>query len=323
MAKKRKVKTTFRYYEMPQGMPLIALLGKYPDAMLGGNEPDSFHFHNNMEIGYCYAGNGYMAFTEEKLPYHGDMFTVIPKNFSHKTIFDKKGDERWEYLVVDLDKFLGDMYKSNIQLAEWIAIRANRKVHLAQAEEQREIAFLIKRIFQVMKEQKEFYQEEVKAFLLALLIQIARWNKEETDENDIVPIVSNSTVISPALNYISIAPEKPVKIGELAEMCHISETHFRRVFAECMKMSPVKYINYVRIRRSCEELKRTDAPISVVANRSGFPTLSTFNRNFREIMGVSPQQWRKKSEYYEHKLHGYGSRSENISVAPDTGIIVQ
>ena len=322
MAKKRKVKATFRYYEMPQEMPLIALLGDYQGTMWGGNEPDAFHFHNNMEIGYCHAGNGYMAFAEEKMPYHGDMFTVIPKNFSHKTIFNEREAEKWEYLIIDLDKFLGDMYKNNMQMAEWIAIRANRKVHLAEAGEQAEIAFLIKGIFQAMKEQKEFYQEEIKGLLLALLTQIARWNKEETDKNDIVPIAGSSTVISPALNYISIAPEKPVKIGELAEMCHISETHFRRIFAECMKMSPVKYINHVRIRRSCEELKRTDAPVSVVANRSGFPTLSTFNRNFREIMGISPQQWRKSSEYNEYKLYEYGSQTESIDEAADIEKIV-
>ena len=85
-----------------------------------------------------------------------------------------------------------------------------------------------------------------------------------------------------------------------------------------MKMSPVKYINQVRIRRACDELKRTDEPIASIAARTGFSTLSTFNRNFRHIMGISPQQWRKNPEQYEWKLLEYDiqAAADNTADSP-------
>ena len=97
---------------------------------------------------------------------------------------------------------------------------------------------------------------------------------------------------------------------ELAAMCHISETHLRRVFRDCMQMSPVEYINWVRIRTACGELKRTNDTVGDIAVRCGFSTLSTFNRNFHRIMGISPQQWRKDPEHFEQKLLKYDIKAE-------------
>jgi len=99
-------------------------------------------------------------------------------------------------------------------------------------------------------------------------------------------------------------------VEELAAMCHISETHLRRVFRDCMQMSPVEYINWVRIRTACGELKRTNDTVGDIAVRCGFSTLSTFNRNFHRIMGISPQQWRKAPEHFERTLLNYNIKAE-------------
>lgn len=88
------------------------------------------------------------------------------------------------------------------------------------------------------------------------------------------------------------------------------ETHLRRVFHDCMQMSPVEYINWVRIRTACGELKRTNDTVGDIAVRCGFSTLSTFNRNFHRIMGISPQQWRKDPEHFEQKLLKYDIKAE-------------
>ena len=119
-----------------------------------------------------------------------------------------------------------------------------------------------------------------------------------------------TSLITPAISYISEYCDRPIKVEELAAMCHISETHLRRVFHDCMQMSPVEYINSVRIRTACRELKRTNDTVGDIAVRCGFTTLSTFNRNFHRIMGISPQQWRKDPEHYERELLNYNIKAE-------------
>ena len=318
MNKKRKSQTIYRYYEIPPGSHILALLGD-SWQWTGKTTTDSLHFHNHMEIGYCYQGNGTMVFSDEETAYCGDMFTVIPQNFPHSTNFSENTYSVWEYLIIDVDGFLNAAYRNNPALADKLSRLINRSVHLAKAAEQEQIALLIRQIMEAIRSQNELYQDEANALTLAFLIRLAQWNKQEYDDI-VLPHMENSTVLSPALDFISRHPEHPVKIEELAQMCHISEPHFRRLFADCMKMNPVKYINQVRIRRACDELKRTNDPVSAIAARTGFSTLSTFNRNFRHIMGISPQQWRKEPERYEWKLLEYDieSKTDNKqNIPPD------
>ena len=44
-------------------------------------------------------------------------------------------------------------------------------------------------------------------------------------------------MISRAIDYISQCYMEDIRIGDLAKACHISETHFRRVFTSYMHMS--------------------------------------------------------------------------------------
>ena len=70
-------KAEYRYYELPQNLPLLALTGEKWETVYG---MDNMHFHNYLEVGYCYYGNGIIQFAEKVLPYHAGTLTFIPKN---------------------------------------------------------------------------------------------------------------------------------------------------------------------------------------------------------------------------------------------------
>ena len=81
---KKKKQIQFRYYEIPQNQPLMALLGESWIRPYGEGV-DCLHFHNYMEIGYCYDGLGDLVLDEQVIKYKPDMFSVIPKNYPHTT----------------------------------------------------------------------------------------------------------------------------------------------------------------------------------------------------------------------------------------------
>lgn len=304
MGKKKKAKMEYRHYEMPPDSSVLALLGEGWIRDYGEGKPIEYlHFHNHMEIGLCYWGEGILELGEEELPYTGDMFSVIPRKFPHTTNANGKGLSRWEWLFIDVDKFLKEVYRDVPHMADEMIQRVNKTAYFCHVEEQTETAALIRQIMEAMRDRKEFYEEEVKGLTFALLMQIARWNKAEGDAQELQK--GNHTTISAALEYISREFDEQIKIEELAEMCHISETHFRRVFLESMGKTPVEYINWIRIKSACELLKSTSDSIGEIAIKVGFFTVTTFNRNFRRLMGVSPQEWRKNPEHYELKLLEY------------------
>lgn len=82
--KLRKDTAEFRYYAVPEDMKMLALLGD-EWVQCFGDGVDNYHFHNHMEIGYCYYGTGSMVFKDNQIPFRAGTCTVIPKNVPHIT----------------------------------------------------------------------------------------------------------------------------------------------------------------------------------------------------------------------------------------------
>lgn len=314
MSKKKKPKMEFRYYQMPAGSPILALLGqKWVQSY--GRDIDYLHFHNYLEIGYCYEGQGELTLGEQDLRFSGEQFTVIPKNCPHTTNSDAGTVSRWEYLFIDAEGFLRDFYQdggANTKKTERMLRRISARPLLKNVKDSPQIAGLIRQLLEIMRGTEEFYIEEAKGILAALLVNIARENKIGDQEADTQDDMTEKIMspISHALEYITLHYMEPLKIADLAKWCHISETHFRRIFSSYMKIGPLEYINMVRIRNACEYLKKTDSTVSDIAHKCGFSTISTFNRNFKQIMGVTPYEWRKRPENYERQILKFEIHSE-------------
>ncbi len=83
-----------------------------------------------------------------------------------------------------------------------------------------------------------------------------------------------------------------LSIDELARLCHLSTSSFKRKFAEVFNESPKKYIVRKKLERAAKLLRSTELRISEIAYDCGFDTISTFNRSFRAQYGNSPSDHR-------------------------------
>ena len=241
MSRKKKPRMEYRYYEVPEKCPVLVLQGE-KWVQNYGYQIDYLHFHNLMEIGFCYYGEGTIVLEEKEIPYDGGAFTVVPKNFPHTTNSKENSLCSWAWLFIDVEGFIMALYKDNPRMAQKLISRINQRAHFSKKEDRPAVAELIKLILKCMEEKEEFYLEEVKGLTRALLMQIARWNEkdEEQERNSIVDDAS-VTLILPALDYIGENFQESIRIEELAEVCHISETHLRRIFQETMRMPPVDW----------------------------------------------------------------------------------
>ena len=300
----------YRYYRMPEGRKVFALLGE-KWVQHYGRDIDYLHFHNYMEIGYCYEGTGTLTLGKKNYRFSGGEFTVIPQNYPHTTNSDDDTVSRWEYLFVDAEGILQETCGHNPIRQERMSRRLNSRALFLKEKDYPSLGGEVRRILDIMRNTEEFYQEEAAGLLTALLAGIAR-NNQETSEKEESGLEESkfSVMIAQTLQYIITHYAEPIKVKELASMCHISETHFRRIFSSYMNMSPLEYINQVRIRMACEHLKRTDEPIAEIAVKCGFSTNSTFNRNFKQLLGVTPMEWRKRPENYERQLLKFEIHSE-------------
>jgi AraC family transcriptional regulator len=98
--------------------------------------------------------------------------------------------------------------------------------------------------------------------------------------------------VAEALRRIEAEPEEPVTLRQLARDAAMSPYHFLRAFDAVSGVTPYQFVLAQRLRRAALRLRRTTDPISAIAYEAGFNDLSTFNRRFRRIMGMTPGSWR-------------------------------
>lgn len=237
---------------------------------------------------------------------------MIPQNYPHTTNSDGDSISRWEYLFVDAETILQEVCSGFGPLrTEKIIRRLNSRAQLLREADYPELGSTVRRILDIMRNKEDFYHEEATGMLTAFFVGMARTVPDNSDKEESgIEESKFSGMIAQVLKYINTHYNEPIKMKELANMCHISETHFRRLFSSYMNMSPLEYVNQVRVRMACEHLKRTNEPVADVAVKCGFSTNSTFNRNFKQLIGVTPMEFRKRPENYERQLLQYEIHTE-------------
>jgi AraC-like DNA-binding protein len=83
-----------------------------------------------------------------------------------------------------------------------------------------------------------------------------------------------------------------LSIGELARLCHLSTSSFKRKFRVEFDDSPKNYIAKKKVEKAAELLKTNSLRVSEIAYDVGFDSLATFNRNFSKFYGKSPSEYR-------------------------------
>lgn len=100
--------------------------------------------------------------------------------------------------------------------------------------------------------------------------------------------------LMPAINYIHKSYTKEViNIDYLSELCNMSQTYFRKLFHDCFAVSPIKYINGLKLTRAKELISQNEFSLETVSEMSGFNNVYYFCRFFKKNVGMTPTEYKK------------------------------
>lgn len=88
---------------------------------------------------------------------------------------------------------------------------------------------------------------------------------------------------------------RKISLGEIGAVVGMSSSSVCRYFKRRTHHNLWDYLNSYRINRSAQLISDTDLPISEVGTRCGFNNISNFNHAFRERIGTTPSDYRRKS----------------------------
>ncbi|WP_158602351.1 AraC family transcriptional regulator [Cohnella endophytica] len=131
-----------------------------------------------------------------------------------------------------------------------------------------------------------------RALALELLVAILDASKIKRESMDFFIHFSK---ISAVLEYIDQNIDKPITREELAGLLAVSPTRFHYIFNDIMKISPILYVNKIRLQKAQTLLASTDIPVGEVALRSGYPDIHHFSKQFKKWVGVSPSKYKENS----------------------------
>jgi transcriptional regulator GlxA family with amidase domain len=96
-----------------------------------------------------------------------------------------------------------------------------------------------------------------------------------------------------AKDRMDAASDEDWPVSRLAQVSCVSEAHFARSFKEAFGVPPHRYLLTRRIERAVALLRETDLPVTEIAFRTGWRSLGTFGRTFRDVTGKNPGEIRE------------------------------
>ena len=90
-------------------------------------------------------------------------------------------------------------------------------------------------------------------------------------------------------NYVHPSP-----VAQMIARSGLAERTFKRRFKAATGMSPIDYVQQVRLESAKTALEDTDQPVDAIGHAVGYDDPSSFRRLFRKRLGLSPSQYRRR-----------------------------
>jgi transcriptional regulator GlxA family with amidase domain len=105
-----------------------------------------------------------------------------------------------------------------------------------------------------------------------------------------------------AKDRMDAASDEAWPIRRLARVSGVSQAHFARSFKLAFGVPPHRYLLTRRLERAAALLRDTDLSITEIAFQTGWNSLGTFGRIFRDVTGESPGGLRARERGARHDL---------------------
>ncbi len=150
----------------------------------------------------------------------------------------------------------------------------------------------------VQRTLNDFYEEYMrgelgyclacKGILLQLITYLSRnYASAVLSEKESLKHLKKLERLNIVRQYIEMHYAEPISNKELADLIHLSEDRFNHLFKECMSVSPLQYMNEIRLEKAMCLLK-AGVSATEAAGMAGFSDYNYFGRVFRRKFGYPP-----------------------------------
>lgn len=271
----------------------------FPIAHYGGDWKESsvpLHWHDELEAGFVTAGQVTMYVGKEKVTLReGDGF-FVNSGIPHAFLEGPATESRQRSVVFDpvlvggrVDSVYWQRYVQPLISATslpWYHFRRDTAWHCNAIR-------AIESAWHCCEQAEAEYEFEVRHCLSHLLALLTRHLPAEHPAQA-RRISRDNERIKIMMRYIQDHFTEELTTGAIARSALISVSECLRCFHNTIGLTPIQYTKYYRIQRAAALLQSSDRKIAEIGADCGFQEMSYFAKAFREIMGITPSEYRKK-----------------------------
>ena len=248
------------------------------------------HTHEYFQI-YYIANSSLSHFIENKSSklHQGDMF-IIPPGVMH---YISPEDDTVFYSFSFMPDFFSEANQNNKLVNLFLRNLLTEKEILPKVSVDSKDIFYIESIMERMLDEfnrKDFgFYEIIHSYAVLLLAVLAR----NYFEKNTLPkyFENNKHFVMHCVEYIENNFTENISLNEISKRSAMSKNSFCELFRKLTGHSFNNYLNICRIKKATEYIK-DGYKITAIYGLCGYNDFSTFYRNFKKIMGVSPKEFK-------------------------------
>ncbi len=243
------------------------------------------HVHSAVEVILTLDGTVDYTVLDTEYTVRKDEILIIPPEFSHSLSMGKDSSRLLFLFEPDMISGLRDVMSMPGLFRRVFYLHDGSETHTRIRE-------MLLKVSALQKEQDVMWNTMCYSYILRIYAALGQHYLPGTQRKREVGRQVDQEVIASAMTYINEHFREDLTLDDVADFAGFSRYYLSRSFKKQAGYSFKDYLCRRRLQTAMELLIRTDVSMKEVAVQSGFGSVATFNRVFREHNGCTPTQYR-------------------------------
>ncbi|GAA3399769.1 AraC family transcriptional regulator [Paenibacillus hodogayensis] len=255
-----------------------------------GYKGKSGGIHPYFEILYVTQGKALLEWMGNQYEIPSPSLCILTPNTPHQIVQFQTPFSFW-YIELDIGE--GDAFPTIEQAIHWNRLQ---KVADYDSDELRPIKQTLDALSMALElkhRDDNRYDEEIVMLDIRKTVRLIqndlRYRLQAVSEaND----KSSRDFIQTLMRHMETSYYEPIDLARLSKRVHLNSSYLVRAFKHETGVTPMQYLNKLRLSAAISYLVNTDMGVQQIAEATGFNSIHYFSRLFKRKYGSSPQQWR-------------------------------
>lgn len=254
------------------------------------------HYHDEIELISFHQGKGKQFIGDHSKDFEPGDIVLVGSNLTHYWKYDEdclptiKSSLPCSTVIHFFEDFMGKqfMHLHEVKPVKHLLEKAKRGI-LIKKDRAKTIALLIEKIYTAKGLSRI-------TTLLECLVLIARIESSQllssVDLSE-TPHKENDERINIIYNFTAANFSRKIQLEEISSLVNLETNSFCRYFKSKTGKTYSQFLSEIRISYACKLLTDNKKNIKQICFESGFNNFSCFHKNFKEITGKTPQNYKK------------------------------